>query len=146
PPESTSVGGPVFRNIAPTESNYRSFPNIQTVLAGTAENNGIVSNDWEKLSTVARGYNFVAMVRDNNAFGARVVYTQPFAITVANSGPCVIIAPKNNPDTNAPDWYMGDTKTITWNVAGTTANNINTSNVNILVSTDNGTTYATLVA
>ncbi|MBS7320673.1 MAG: T9SS type A sorting domain-containing protein [Myroides sp.] len=146
PPESTSVGGPVFRNIAPTESNYRSFPNVQTVLAGTTENNGIVSNEWETLSTVARGYNFVAMVRDNNAFGARVVYTQPFAITVANTGPFVITAPNNNPNTSEPVWYMGDTKTITWNVAGTTANNINTSNVNILVSTDNGTTYTTLVA
>ena len=88
------------------------------------------------------------MVRDNNAFGARVVYTQPFAITVANTGPFVITAPNNNPNTSEPVWYMGDTKTITWNVAGTTNtdNNINTSNVNILVSTDNGTTYTTLVA
>src|SRR5690606_7708901 len=37
-------------------------------------------------------------------------------------------------------------KTITWNVAGTTTNNINTSHVNILISTDNGVTYTSLVA
>src|SRR5690606_3393187 len=54
--------------------------------------------------------------------------------------------PHNDPSSPKPMWYMGDTKTITWNVAGTTGNNINVSNVNILISTDAGTTYTTLVA
>src|SRR5690606_20976035 len=68
-------------------------------------------------------------------------YTQPVTITTANTGPFVITAPNNNPSTTEPIWFMGSTKTITWNVAGTTANNINTTDVNILVSTDNGLTY-----
>src|SRR5690606_5028026 len=93
-----------------------------------------------------RNYTFAATVRDNNPMGGRVTYTQPINITVANTGPFVITHPNNDPSTPKPIWYMGDTKTITWNVAGTTGNNINVSNVNILISTDAGTTYTTLVA
>jgi len=146
PPVATSTTGPAFRSVAPSPNNFRSFPNISTVLDGTSNSNGIVSNNWERLATIGRTYSFVATVRDNNATGARVVYTQPVTITAANTGPFVITAPNNNPNTTEPVWFMGSTKTITWNVAGTTANNINTANVNILVSTDNGTTYTTLAA
>lgn len=141
PPVATSTTGPAFRSVAPSTNNFRSFPNISTVLDGTSNSNGIVSNNWERLATVGRTYSFVATVRDNNATGARVVYTQPVTITTANTGPFVITAPNNNPITTEPIWFMGSTKTITWNVAGTTANNINTTDVNILVSTDNGLTY-----
>lgn len=146
PPVETATTGPAFRSVAPSVTNFRSFPNLTTVLNGTTNSNGIVSNRWERLATVGRTYNFVATVRDNNPVGARVVYTQPATITVANTGPFVITAPNNNPSTTEPIWFMGNTKTITWNVAGTTANNINTTNVNILVSTDNGLTYSTLAA
>jgi len=146
PPLATSTVGPAFRSVAPSTNNFRSFPNMSTVLDGTTNSNGIVSNRWERLATVARAYSFVATVRDNNATGARVVYTQPVTITTANTGPFVITAPNNNPSTTEPVWFMGSTKTITWNVAGTITNNINTANVNILVSTDNGLTYSTLAA
>lgn len=146
PPIATSTTGPAFRSVAPSPNNFRSFPNVATVLDGTTNSNGIVSNEWERLATVGRTYSFVATVRDNNATGARVVYTQPVIITVANTGPFVITAPNNNPSTTEPVWFMGSSKTITWNVAGTTANNINTTDVNILVSTDNGLTYSTLAA
>jgi len=146
PPVATSTTGPAFRSVAPSTNNFRSFPNTTTVLNGTSNSNGIVSNNWERLATVSRTYSFVATVRDNNATGARVVYTQPVTITAANTGPFVITAPNNNPSTTEPIWFMGSTKTITWNVAGTTTNNINTANVNILVSTDNGLTYTSLAA
>ncbi|KAA5531931.1 zinc-dependent metalloprotease [Paenimyroides baculatum] len=146
PPVATSTTGPAFRPVAPSTNNFRSFPSTSTVLDGTTNTNGIVSNNWERLATVARTYSFVATVRDNNATGARVVYTQPVTITAANTGPFVITAPNNNSSTKEPVWFMGSTKTITWNVAGTTANNINTTNVNILVSTDNGLTYNSLAA
>ncbi|MEG1022271.1 MAG: M12 family metallo-peptidase [Myroides sp.] len=146
PPAATSTTGPAFRSVAPSTNNFRSFPNTTTVLNGTSNSNGIVSNQWERLSTVGRTYSFVATVRDNNVTGARLVYTQPVTITAANTGPFVITAPNNNPSTTEPIWFMGSSKTITWNVAGTTANNINTANVNILVSTNNGVTYTNLAA
>lgn len=146
PPVATATTGPAFRSLAPSQNNWRSFPNYGTVLDGTSNPDGIVSNQWERLSTAARNYTFAATVRDNNPMGGRVTYTQPINITVANTGPFVITHPNNDPSTPKPIWYMGDTKTITWNVAGTTGNNINVSNVNILISTDAGTTYTTLAA
>src|SRR5690606_24438744 len=99
PPAATSTTGPAFRSVAPSTNNSRSFPNMSTVLDGTTNSNGIVSNQWERLAAVGRTYSFVVTVRANNAPGARVVYTQPVTITVANTGPFVITSPNNNPST-----------------------------------------------
>ncbi|OPG94793.1 secretion protein, partial [Chryseobacterium mucoviscidosis] len=40
----------------------------------------------------------------------------------------------------------GTSQTVTWNVAGTTANGVNAANVDILWSTDGGNTWTTLLA
>lgn len=146
PPVATSQTGPAFRSITPTTKNYRSFPSESTVLSGTTNASGIVDSQWERLATVTRPYRFITTVRDNHAVGARVVYTQPVNITVASTGPFVITAPNNNPTTQEPIWHLGSTKTITWNVAGTATGAINTPNVNILISTNNGTSYTMLAA
>lgn len=146
PPSATNTTGPAFRNYPPSTNNFRSFPNLETVLAGTTNTNGIVSNQWEVLSLVPRSYDFGVVVRDNNPVGGRVVYTQPTTITVANTGPFVITSPNNNPSTQEPVWYFGDTKTITWKVGGTSTGAINTPTVNILISTDDGITFTTLAA
>lgn len=146
PPVATSQTGPAFRSITPTTKNYRSFPAESTVLSGTTNTSGIVDSQWERLATVTRPYRFIATVRDNHAMGARVVYTQPVNITVASTGPFVITAPNNNPTTQEPIWHLGSTKTITWNVAGTNTGTINTPNVNILISTNNGDSYTMLAS
>jgi len=146
PPLATSIVGPAFRSVRPTTKNYRSFPSENTVLGGTTFNHGIVSSTWECLATTARSYSFVATVRDNNPLGGRVVYTQPVTILVAGTGPFVITSPNNDPTASAPVWKKGTQQTITWNVGGTTANGIDVSLVNILVSTDAGATYSMLAA
>lgn len=146
PPLEDATNGPAFRSMAPNSNNYRSFPSESTVLAGTTNSNGIVSSEWERLANRARTYSFVTTVRDNNPNGGRVVYTQPVLITAANTGPFVITYPNNNPSVAEPVWNTGTTKNITWNVAGTTTNNINVSHINILISTDNGVTYTSLVS
>ncbi len=55
----------------------------------------------------------------------------PFSVTSQNS---------------ATTYAGGSSQTITWNVAGTTANGVNAANVDILWSTDNGNTWTTLLA
>ena len=56
----------------------------------------------------------------------------PFKVTSQNASQLVL--PPNS------------AQTVTWDVAGTTENNINTSLVNILLSTDNGLTFSTILA
>ena len=146
PPVATSTQGPNFRSLTPTAKSSRSFPAEATVLAGTTNSNGVVSSKWEVLPTVQRTMRFTATVRDNNAIGGGQTKSSDATITFANTGPFVITYPNNRTNTEAVAWAFGTQKTVTWNVAGTTANGINTSNVNILFSTDNGVTYTTLAA
>ena len=60
----------------------------------------------------------------------------------AAAGPFIV----TSQNTNQIVWTQGTTETITWNVAGTTANGVNTANVNILLSTDGGQNFDTVLA
>ncbi len=146
PPVSTATGGPSFRSIAPTSNPSRYFPAYTTVLSGTTNSNGVVGSKWEVLPMATRTLTFRATVRDNNAInGGQTKTTGNVTLTVADAGPFVITYPDNKTTTAGVEWWAGQTPTITWNVAGTTANNINTANVKISYSTDNGATYTTLI-
>ena len=56
--------------------------------------------------------------------------------TVGAAGPFTITS-----QNSATTWLEGETKTITWDVAGTASNGINTANVSILLSYDGGNTF-----
>ena len=134
PPLATNINGPAFKSIKPTTSNTRYFPNYTSVL------NGNLTPQWEVISNVPRTYKFGLTVRDNNATGGQVTQKEN-TITVANTGPFIITAPESE----LSSWPKNSTQTVTWNVAGTNANGINTTNVNILLSTDGGQTFEMLV-
>jgi uncharacterized NAD(P)/FAD-binding protein YdhS len=85
----------------------------------------------ERLSSVSRVH-FAVTVRDNAVIRGSNVRRDDMILTVnANAGPFGNITKHNR---NA--WSGNSSQTITWNALGTTANNINTSLVNILLSTD----------
>ena len=137
---ATKTSGPTFRSYSPTTSPTRYFPNMSRVLAGATTTSGseIVV---EALPSVARTLNFRFTVRDNRA-GGSANNSDDMKITVnATAGPFVVTAPNT-----AVSYAGGSTQTITWNVAGTTANGVNCANVDILISTNGGSTWSTLLA
>ncbi|RZJ73321.1 reprolysin-like metallopeptidase [Flavobacterium sp.] len=135
-PSATKVSGPNFRSVNPSTSPNRYMPNFQTVLSGN------LYNRWETVSSVARTLNFTLTGRDSNPTGPQT-NTDAMVVSVnGTAGPFAVTYPNVANET----WTQNTSKTITWNVAGTTANGINTANVNILISTDGGQSFSTLVA
>lgn len=129
-PSATRTTGPAFRSISPTASPSRYFPRMATILTG------VTSWKWEVVPTVARTLNFRFTVRDNRA-GGPANNSDDTVITVnATAGPFTVSIPNT-----AVSWAAGSTQTVTWTVAGTTANGVNAANVDILLSTDGGNTY-----
>ncbi|RXM51361.1 MULTISPECIES: zinc-dependent metalloprotease [unclassified Chryseobacterium] len=137
---STKSAGPTFRSWVPTASPVRYFPRMTTVLAGETETMGQEIR-VEALSSVSRDLNFRFTVRDNRLGGA-ANNSDDVKITVnAFAGPFLITS-----QNTALSYVGGSSQIVTWDVAGTTANNINAANVDILWSTDNGETWTTLLA
>lgn len=135
PPVATATSGPNFKSVRPSSSPTRYFPAFSSVLDGN------LSPTWEVLPSVARPLNFAITVRDNNTAGAQT-RIQNANVTVANTGPFRITSPV----ADNTIWDVNSQQTITWNVAGTTANGINVSSVNILLSLDGGETFTTIAA
>ncbi|WP_430614917.1 reprolysin-like metallopeptidase [Flavobacterium sp. JP2137] len=133
PPVSTAVKGPIFRNYAPSKSPARYVPAFEDVLLG-------ISRKYEVLPTVPRTVNFNLLVRDNNAVRGGQTAVDGMKVITANVGPFTI----TYPFTGAESWQANTPQTVTWDIAGTTSNGINTTLVNILFSADNGQNFITL--
>lgn len=134
-PTATRAVGPMFRSKWGTSSPERYLPQMSTILTGAT------SNTWEVCPSVARDLNFSLVVRDNNS-GIGQTATDEMKVTVnGTAGPFVVTAPNTN-----VSWQAGTTQNVTWNVAGTTANNINCAYVDIYLSTNGGTSFPTLLA
>ncbi len=134
PPTQTATGGPNFRSLSPTTSPNRYMPKLSSVVGGN------LNPTWEVISNVARIQNFSLTVRDNAALQGGQTGRDDMVLTVnATAGPFTV----TSQNTTGITWTGLSSQTITWNVAGTTSNGINTSFVNILLSTDNGLTFTT---
>lgn len=129
-PSATATSGPAFRSFVPSTAGTRYFPRLETIKTGAT------TWQWEAVPNVARTLNFRLTVRDNRANGP-ANNSDDMVVTVnGTAGPFVVTAPNT-----AISWASGTSQTVTWNVAGTTANGVNTANVDILLSTDGGNTY-----
>ncbi|WP_179333908.1 zinc-dependent metalloprotease [Winogradskyella costae] len=136
-PTETTFTGPLVRSYEGTDDPIRYVPKFSDVLT-----NGGTSTEWEKLSNLTRSINFMLTVRDNDARGGQTDSDQMTISNVFTAGPFTVTSQSANEIT----WTPGETETITWNVAGTTGNGVNTANVNIRLSTDEGLTYNTFLA
>ncbi|RTQ46264.1 hypothetical protein EJV47_22305 [Hymenobacter gummosus] len=134
-PQVANDNVPLFRSFTATSSPTRTFPRLSAIIS-----NNIPSD--ERLPTVTRTLTFRCTARDQRNGIGGVNYSASLALPVTSAaGPFLVTAPNT-----AVSWTAGSTQTITWNVAGTTANGVNCATVNILLSTDGGQTYLTSLA
>ena len=139
-PSATKTTGVDFRSYNPTTSPTRYFPKMATVLTGATTTAGTAIT-VEALPSVARTFNFRFTVRDNRAGGPANNSDDAIITVNGTAGPFSVTAPNT-----AVSYVGGSTQTVTWNVAGTTTNGVNCANVDILLSTNAGSTWTTLLA
>jgi Metallo-peptidase family M12B Reprolysin-like/Secretion system C-terminal sorting domain/Bacterial pre-peptidase C-terminal domain/Fibronectin type III domain len=146
----TKSTGPNWLSFSPSLSGTRTFPKLSTILAGLNVSGPLPGGDaganTEALSSVSRTLNFRLTVRDNKPYVAGSTIGQTaFAdvvVTVTNTaGPFAVTAPNT-----AVTWNANSSATVTWNVNGTNAGSVNCATVNILLSTDGGQTFPTVLA
>jgi hypothetical protein len=125
---------PLFRVWNPTTDPTRTFPRLADLLNNTTPKG-------EQLPTLSRAMKFRVTARDNRSGGGGI-NDDDMVVNVVNTGAAFVVTSPNTAVT-----FPGvSTPTFTWNVAGTTANGINTPNVNILLSTDGGSSFPTVLA
>ncbi|MFC2126936.1 reprolysin-like metallopeptidase [Bacteroidota bacterium] len=135
PPLATNTGGPMFRSFEPTSTKERVFPKMETVLVGD------LGTIWEQLSSVSRFINFNFTVRDNNSLGGQVAIDKMSVQVASEAGPFKVTSQNSTEIFN-----VGESKEITWDVAGTNVSPVFASKVSIYLSTDGGYTYPVLLA
>ena len=134
PPQSTSTSGPAFRSAKPVSSPARYFPNLNDL-----RNN--VSPVWEVLPSVSRTMRFRFTVRDNFAAGGCTDEDDVDIVFSSSAGPFLVTYPNDT-----LTWIIGETRTITWDVANTNQAPVSCATVDILLSTDGGLTYPVVLA
>ena len=136
-PSATKTTGVNFRSYNATTSPTRYFPRMASVLTGATTSAG-TELTVEALSSVARTLNFRVTVRDNRVGGSGNNSDDMIVTVNATAGPFSVSAPNT-----AVSYAGGSSQTVTWVVGGTTANNVNCANVDVLLSTDGGLTFPT---
>ncbi|MCX8523703.1 M12 family metallo-peptidase [Chryseobacterium formosus] len=142
---ATKASGPTFRSYTPQTVPFRYFPPLAAILTGattTSSPTGTASPIVvEALSNVARTYNFRFTTRDNRAGGSGNNSDDMVVTVNAGAGPFTV----TSQNTAGIIWSEGQVQNITWNVANTTAAPVSTPNVTILLSSDGGLTFPTVL-
>ncbi len=122
---------PIQRAWLPTASPVRTIPRLPNLLNNTFA-------FGEILPTTTRTLNYRVVARDNRA-GAGGIATSDMVISVTNTGTPFQVT---SPNTNVA-W--SGVRTVTWNVGATNSAPINCANVRVLLSTDGGNTWPTVL-
>ena len=113
------------------ESPTRVFPKMIDLVNGT-------TSLGETLPSYARDMKFRMTVRDNKA-GAGGVSFDVMQMTVTD------VATSFSINNITEDWEYGNTSTVEWDVANTDIEPVNSENVDIYLSTNNGLTFDQLL-
>lgn len=137
PPVQSATGGPNYRSRTPSNSPDRYMPVLSSVIAGN------LIPTWEVTPNAARTMNFALTVRDNRMPNGGQTGRDNTIITVNGvAGPFTV----TSQNTTGISYTGLSNQMFTWNVAGTTANGVNTANVKLTLSTDNGLTFPIVLA
>jgi subtilisin-like proprotein convertase family protein len=131
---SPSGNDPIFRVFPPVVSPSRYFPR----LADLVRNTQVLG---EQLPTYGRRLHFRLAARDNRTGGGGLAYDSTSLGVVSAAGPFVV----QTPNVNSVRWQAGAPAQVSWSVAGTTAAPISAAQVDILLSSDGGNTYPTVL-
>lgn len=138
---------PIFRPYLPSTSGTRYFPSLPYIL----NNANVPPSTYdcgratpcltgELMSSMNRTMTFQVVVRDNRANGGGI-NTATSQVSVSSlAGPFSVTAPNT-----AVSYTGGSPQTVTWNVANSNLSPVNAANVDILLSTDGGLTFPTVL-
>ena len=128
PPINTSLVGPAFVSKFPTDNQERYLPNLETVLAGSTQ------NELEVMPRLSRNMNFTLTARDNKTGGGAVMQ-EDFVINFVKSqfGPFRVLSQ----NTNGLSVNQNDEIEIRWNHQAAPS----TDYVDIDISYDGGNTF-----
>jgi len=134
PVDNPSPNSVLFRSWTPNSQNFRVFPRLFDLLSNTTVTG-------ETLPFSDRIMRFRLTVRDNHPGGACTNFDDMSLIVDGDSGPFVLNEPNGN-----EVWQALDVQTVSWDVAGTDQAPVECAAVDILLSTDGGTTYPVTLA
>ncbi|UOQ55120.1 reprolysin-like metallopeptidase [Hymenobacter cellulosivorans] len=136
-PTQPAGDAPIFRFFTPTASPTRTFPKVYNLITNT-------DTIGEILPTYGRRLIFRLVARDNRVGGGGVDYDSMNVVVVPTAGPFLVTYP-NTTSATPVRWLAGAPQQVYWDVANTTAAPINAANVDIMLSTDGGRTFPTVL-
>ena len=131
----TTATGPLVRSFTGRVNPVRYIPNIPDLI------NIGGSTEWERLVSIGRLINFQLTVRDNDSRGGQTAQDLMNVTTNASAGPFLVTSQASD-----VTWSQGNTEIITWDVANTDSGAVNTALVDILLSTNGGDSFDTVLA
>ncbi len=134
PPWAPTEVDPLFQLLPHDISPVRTIPKLASIINGY--------NYGEVLPEVSRTLNFRFYVRDNHTIGKGITFEELQFFVEGNAGPFVVNYPNDDNVVIAEE----QTITVTWDVANTDQSPINSTLVDILLSTDGGYTYPITLA
>ena len=126
---------PIARVFNPTTSPVRYMPRISSLVGSSP-----VASLGETVPTTNRTMNWRITARDNRAGGGGVRFADVAITSTTAAGPFTVTLP-----TGAVTWNGGTSREVRWNVANTNVAPVNTATVDILLSTDGGLTFPTVL-
>ena len=133
-PNQPVGNAPIFRSFDPVSSPSRTFPKIQDLISNT-------QTLGEILPSYTRNLSFRLTVRDFQAGGVGVENSSLSFFVTNTAGPFTL----TYPTAFGLTLPGGSQQTVTWNVASTDLAPVNCQTVNILLSTDGGNNFNTML-